>query len=299
VTRRGYLTHAFNTARADYVRMAYCLAASIKLTQSDVRDISVVVPSSSAVPQWYLWAFDQVISVPNLAVKYAHDPNWQVENYVRLYELSPYDETVTLDADMLLFDDVSTWWSELAGHDVVPATAVTYRGERIQHNPLRADLYRIGLPDLHNGFLYMRKGDAAEQLFSVMQRLTSSWSEACVRHFGRPDVHFSSDAALLLGLRETGLEDVCRGASRSGIPRFIHMKGCLQGWPRAPQSAREWRDHVEFSFDAQLRLTVGDVMIGDPFHYHVRDFISDHLLARYEALTSCGFNGLAGKADNG
>ncbi|MGW7574924.1 hypothetical protein [Streptomyces sp. NPDC054765] len=279
-TGRGYLTHAFNHSGADYLRMAYCLALSLRLTQSTVTALSVIVPQSPHLPTRYREVFDHVIAIEDVRPEFV-DKAWRVDNYVRMDDLSPYEETVTVDADTLFFDDVSAWWDVMAAADIVGGTAVTYRGEAIENNPLRKELYRIGLPDLHNGFFYFRRGPVAERLFATMSGYLKDWEGTCVRHFGRPDVPFSSDSALLLAIRDNGLEDIA-GGPRPGTPHFVHMKACVQGWPGVPESAREWRPYVSYGFEDDLQLQIDGIRIGAPFHYHVRDFITDELLLAYE-----------------
>jgi hypothetical protein len=281
VPTRGYLTHAFNSRGVDYLRMAYCLALSLRLTQSATAGLTVIVPRSQPIPGHYLDVFDHVVRIPDVRPDFVRR-NWRVDNYVRMFELTPYEQSVTLDADTLLFDDVSDWWDQLAPADVVGGTAVTYRGAPIMYNPLRKNLYRIGLPDLHNGFLFFRRGPVAEQLFSTMTGYLADWAGTCRRHFGELDVPFSSDCALLLAIRDNGLEQAVRGPV-PGLPRFVHMKACLQGWPGVAEFEREWRPYARHRFDANLRLHIDEVRIRDPFHYHVRDFVTDDLLQRYEA----------------
>jgi hypothetical protein len=278
--RRGYLTQAFNSGPVDYLRMAYCLALSLLLTQSSVKRLSVLVERGQRVPHRYRMAFDQVLELSGEDRSRAG--GWRVENYHRLCELSPYEETVALDADMLFFDDVSAWWDVMARKEMVAATALNYLGAPIARNPLRSDFYEIGLPDLHNGFLYFRSGPTARGVFDTMADLLQNWSRVCQRHFGRPDVHYSSDCALLLALRERGLERVCANEDTGGIPHFIHMKACVQPWPGVPRHEREWRKYTDFRFSPDLRLTIGGIPITKPFHYHVRDFVTDRLLAAYE-----------------
>ncbi|MFF2807138.1 hypothetical protein ACFVT2_08130 [Streptomyces sp. NPDC058000] len=279
-TGRGYLTHAFNHEGADYLRMAYCLALSLRLTQSTVTGLSVIVPQSQHLPRRYLDVFDHVIAIPDVRPECV-TRTWRVDNYVRMYDLSPYEETVTVDADTLFFDDVSPWWDVMAAAELVGGTAVTYRGEPIAHNPLRKELYRIGLPDLHNGFCYFRRGPVVERLFATMSGYLEDWAGTCARHFGDPHVPFSSDSAFLLAIRDNGLEDIAAGPC-PGTPHFVHMKACVQGWPGVPESAREWRPYVSHGFDDRLRLRIDGIRIGAPFHYHVRDFITDELLLGYE-----------------
>lgn len=277
---RGYVTHAFNSGDVDYLRMAYCLALSLRLTQSRVDRLTVMVEPGQVVPPVYRAVFDRVVELPG--DDRSRPGGWRVENYARLYDVSPYDETVTLDADMLFFADVSGWWDVMTRKNIVAATALNYLGQPIERNPLRSNLYEIGLPDLHNGFLYFKKGQAACRVFQRMTDFVRHWPSVCRRHFGRADVHYSSDCALLLAMRETGLEKACANDDTGGIPRFIHMKACMQPFPGVSETEREWRNHVDFHFSPDLRLTVGGVRIAEPFHYHVRDFVTDDLLHAYE-----------------
>jgi hypothetical protein len=281
MVRRGYITHAINTSTVDYIRMAYALALSIRRTQSEVAGLSVVVDRDQQVPDNYRAAFDEVIGV-DCTPPDAVDLEWRVENFAKLYDCSPYDETVTLDADMLFFDDVSSWWPQLAGQDIVAGRAVNYRGELIRDNPLRKDLYAIGLPDLHNGFLYFRRCPKVARLFGVMQSNIADWPNTLLRHYGTSAGIFSSDKALLLALRDCGMEE--EAESRLGlIPRFVHMKACLQGWPGVGPENSDWRPFVSHSFDDDLNLHIDGQKIGDPFHYNVRNFVDDELLGRLEA----------------
>lgn len=278
---RGYVTHAFNSGGVDYLRMAYCLALSLRLTQTRVHRLTVMVEPGQTVPAGYRDVFDQVVELP--FEDHSCQDGWRVENYSRLYNVSPYDESVTLDADMLFFADVSSWWDVMASKDMVGGTALNYLGQPIERNPLRSNFYEIGLPDLHNGFLYFKKGPTARRVFGLITDFTGDWPTVTQRHFGRTDVHYSSDCALLLALREAGLERACANNDTGGIPRFIHMKACVQPWPGVRETAREWRDYVDYHFSPELQLTVGGVPITEPFHYHVRDFVTDDLLRAYQA----------------
>ena len=276
---RGYITIALRSGDSDYLRMAYCLALSLKLTQSRVHRLCVLVEDAAAVPERYRWAFDHIVELPH--GDDSRPDGWRVQNYHQVYAASPYEETATVDADMLFFADVSPWWEVMARKELVAATRVLdYRGQVVSFNPLRAQFYEHGLPDVHNGFLYFKKGPENERLFATMRAFTRDWEATCERFFGRGDVHYSGDCSLVLALRELGLERECQNHDTGGIPMFVHMKTCLQGWPGAQD--KDWRKYADHRFSPSLELTVGGFDIRYPFHYHVRDFVSDELLAAYE-----------------
>ena len=99
---RGYVV----MAHGGYVDMATALAESIKKTQGEVSGISIITdqPCDSKL-------FDHVIPV---GIDITSNTAWKIHNRAFFYDLSPYDETVILDADMLFIDDVSHWWDHFS-----------------------------------------------------------------------------------------------------------------------------------------------------------------------------------------
>lgn len=274
---KGYITFALNTCD-DYVKCAYCLALSIKVTQTEVRNISVVVERSSLFPDKYKEVFDQVIELPcdDLAI----GSRWKVENYYQAYAASPYEETITLDADTIFVTDISSWWNKLATRELVASNRIlNYRGNRITHNTFREEFYRVCLPDFHNGFLYFRKTQFAKEVFGRIEHIAKNWDETSARVFGRR-VHYSSDSALNIALRDMGAIDACAFDENGFSPEFVHMKSALQGF-HDPIS-KDWRRHVSHSFDKRMGLSVGGYPILHPFHYHIRSFADDELIDKYE-----------------
>lgn len=276
---KGYIVIALNSGDEDYIKCAYCLALSLKLTQKMVNSLSIVTDYPEKVSVKYRDVFDNVILLPHPDLSI--NSSWRVENYYQLYDASPYDETVTLDADMLFFDDVSNWWEAMAEKDVVITdTIIDYRGAVIKYNPLREYTYKYNLPDLHNGFLYFKKCSGAERLFKAIYDYASDWKEACERMIG-DIIHYSSDGALQLALKELGLlkEYTFQGKQ---FPKFVHMKTCMQGWEGAID--KDWRKYIDFNFDREMNLFIGGYRIYLPFHYHVRNFVTDDLIALYEKV---------------
>ena len=61
---RGYITVAENSVSGDYLRMAYALALSLKVSQSEVSNLAVCVSPGMTVPDKYATVFDKVIEMP-------------------------------------------------------------------------------------------------------------------------------------------------------------------------------------------------------------------------------------------
>ena len=70
--------------------------------------------------------------------------------------MTPYDETVILDTDMIFPTDVSYWWDIMAERDVWATTKVrTYRGEVATDDYYREWFTKNKLPQcLYSIFLF-------------------------------------------------------------------------------------------------------------------------------------------------
>ena len=106
---KGFLVLAQNSNNIDYVRQAYALALSIKLSQTTVSDISII--TNDPVPEDYKSVFDQIIPIP--WIDSSTQSRFKVENRWKVYHCSPYEETIVLDSDMLVLEDLTSYWEKL------------------------------------------------------------------------------------------------------------------------------------------------------------------------------------------
>ncbi|MBL8628775.1 MAG: hypothetical protein JNM81_04045, partial [Rhodospirillaceae bacterium] len=102
----GYIAIALDDAR--YLDLAANMALSVR--RLDTRPVSVVVNNAVPVPPAYTKIFDQIIVAPD-------DPSIRgAMNKARLLELTPYDRTMYVDADCLLFNPrIEFFWKKFAG----------------------------------------------------------------------------------------------------------------------------------------------------------------------------------------
>ena len=119
---KGFFTIAQNSGETDYVRMAYALALSLRCSQKTVKNLSIGITPGTKIDQKYAWAFDNIIEIP--WNDHAADSSWKLENEWKTYHMSPYDETVKLDCDMLFFNDIAAWWDAMSGHDFLACNQV-------------------------------------------------------------------------------------------------------------------------------------------------------------------------------
>jgi hypothetical protein len=268
-----------------YVRFAYALALSLKLTQSQHSNLSIGITPGYKVPKKYIQAFDQIIDIPWGDA--AEKTDWKLENEWKAIHMSPYDETVKLDADMLFNSDITAWWDILQHSDIVFATdASTYRNEKVESDYYRKVFTQNNLPNVYTAFFYFNKSDASFELFKLAEHIYNNWQryfyemlEAEHRPtFVSTDVVFAIAAKIL---------DVPAMNNRSHIPipTFVHMKSQLQKWHldrNAPEIPEEWNRVIQTYFNNDCELNIGNYRQTLPFHYHVKNFITDDMIKTME-----------------
>lgn len=275
--QRGFLTFAQN-GRDDYLRMAYALALSLRVTQTEPY-LSVVITPGMTVPAKYREVFDEVIDVP--WIDEAKDSAWKLQNEWKAYHITPYVETIKLDADMLFTSDISDWWPLLGRQDVVGCTTVeTYRGEVITSDFYRKCFTANRLPNLYSALLYFRLGEQAQDFFDLAQVIYHNWR----RFFGeflepitRPQF-ISTDVVFALAAK---LTEGCTAPSLP-VPRFVHMKSQVQNWPEPIAADEDWLRHVPATLTDDAILKIGRYRQYLPLHYHRKAFLTDTIIATYE-----------------
>ena len=98
----NFILVAQNTLEVDYVKQACALAMSIHATTPNSK-ISILTDDD--VPVKYKKLFDNIIEIPwgDLANKY----DWKIHNRWKTYFVSPYEDAIVLDTDMLVLEDIT------------------------------------------------------------------------------------------------------------------------------------------------------------------------------------------------
>lgn len=278
---RGFLTIAQNNATTDYVRLAYGLALSLRATQS-IPYLSIAVTPGTVIPDHYRQFFDEVIDLPWGDM--AHATEWKLQNEWKAFHVTPYQETIKLDADMLFPEPIDDWWDILAHRDLWFATTVmTYRGETITTDTCRKAFTANRLPNIYTAFMYFKATEPAQEVFELAEHIFRDYPIFAQQFLNetRPK-EVSTDVAFALAVKLLDCADMC--TSNDGFPAFVHMKSELQGWP--PPTNDDWTQMIGGYVTSDLQVKVGKHRQLLPFHYHVKDFLNDAILARYEASIS-------------
>lgn len=273
---KGFLVLAQNTDTVNYVKQAYALALSIKFSQQGCKSISLI--TNDPVPKKYQRVFDQIIPIP--WTDDAKDASWKVENRWKFYHVTPYEETIVLDTDMLLLDDISDWWEYLGHREISFCSKIkNYKLETIEQDHFHRKAFIVNnLTNPYFALHYFKKTDTSYNFYKALEFISYNW-ELCYTEFAPKEYQnwLSMDLAAAIAIEMLGLHgqaiDVCSPLE------FVHMKIPLQKWSPMPV---HWPDVVEYYFNKDRRLIVGNIKQPKLFHYVEKDFISKKLLTQLE-----------------
>jgi hypothetical protein len=277
---KGFLVIAENSKSTNYVEQAYALALSIKMSQKEITSISLV--TNNKVPKKIAKVFDQIITIPwtenTIQSRYA------VENRWKLFHISPYNETIVLDADMLMLEDISNWWSYCSNFDLKFCNRVkNYKLEPILRDTFHRKAFNEnGLTNPYFALHYFKKSEQALNFYKVLEFVCNNW-EWCYDKFAPVAYQdwLSMDLASAIAIEITGYHeaviDTCSPLD------FVHMKLPLQGWELSPAS---WQDTVPLVLNSRGELIVGNIKQTKLFHYVEKNFISKKILSRLEVLAN-------------
>lgn len=278
---RGFFTIAQGPT---YHRLAYGLALSLRLSQREHGKLAVgVTPAERpTIPAKYLEVFDAVVDIP--WEDHAAKSDWKLENEWKAIHMTPYDETIKLDADMLFPADVSSWWDHLALSEGVFCTQPrTYRGEVITSDYYRKTFTESALPNVYTAMFYFKKTEINFELFRLAEFIFNNWERCFYEWLGpehRPRL-VSTDVVFAIAAKILNYCELNQ-LPTAGIPTFVHLKSRLQGWPADSFTNEDWTTMVPHYFSNDCTLKVGNYRQHLPFHYHVKSFLTDAMLQKLE-----------------
>lgn len=272
----GYLIVISKSDTIDYLKLAYALALSIKNTQPGGYDqVALVTDDIEAVGQLKSpWVFDYVIG-------WDQETYWDGRSWMD--ELSPFDSTVCLDADMLFLKDYSHWIDYFEEHcDLYVANkAYTYRGELVTSDFYRKTFTKNKLPNLYSAYTWFKKDKSVVKEFFTLGRYIIKNPIEFKNHFlteHKPKV-VGTDEAFALSAQILDIADSI--SYDMSFPKFVHMKPMVQNWP---WTVDKWTDQVGFYFDSFGKLKVGNFQQTDIFHYVEKDLITDEVISVLEGI---------------
>lgn len=266
----GYLIVISTSDTCDYLRMAYALALSIKNTQKPGYDqVALVTDNPDAVKDLTSpWVFDYVI-------EWNQETFWDGRSWMD--KLTPFENTVCLDADMLFFRDYSHWVDYFVENSelYVANRAYTYRDELITEKYYRKTFVKNDLPDLYSFYTFFKKDSKlAEEFFTLGRYIIKNPDEFNNLFLSEynPKV-IGTDEAFALSAKILDITDQI--SYELDFPKVVHMKPMIQNWP---WPATTWSDHLGFYLNRKGQLKIGNYQQYNIVHYVEKDKISNELI---------------------
>lgn len=230
----------------DYVKCAEALERSIK---NVMPNSNVTIITTEMLPHG-----DQ-----------APDTDWKLQNDWQVYEASPYDLTIKLEADMYIPRSIEHWWDVLESRDlVVSSTIRNFKGEISDITAYRGFIYDNNLPDTYNSITYFKKSETAEKFYGIVRDVFENWEEYKAILKCSPQERATTDWAYSIASHIVGVE-------KSLLPSFTemgmtHMKQWINGLP-----TEDWTDTLVYEISPTV-LRVNTYPQQYPFHYHIKNF---------------------------
>jgi hypothetical protein len=243
---KGFVIIATNTDSVDYMACAKALERSIKKVMPHA---NVTILSATDLPYGDL----------------APDSEWKLINDWQVYEASPYEYTIKLEADMVIPRSIDHWWDILCKRDIVIASNVrNYKGEISPVKAYRRFITDNNLPNTYNAITYFKKSETAKQFFDIVKDVFENWNSYKEILKCNPNEIVTTDWAYSIASHIVGVE-------KTLLPNFtemsmIHMKQYINDLP-----TEKWTDTLLYEVTSDS-IRVNTYPQYYPFHYHVKSF---------------------------
>lgn len=248
VEEQGYVIVAVNSD-VDYVHCARNLVVSLKQFDPAAR-VCLITDTDVADP-----VFDHVRLLPVLESNpFANDS--------QIFKLSPFRETIKLEADMLIASSIGHWWSLFRHRDVVISTGCrTWRGDVSTARNYRKIFDDNHLPDVYNAITYWRLSATAKEFFHLIREIFSNWEQYRTLIKFAPDTP-DTDLVYAMAAQIMGPEQVT--LPFVDYPQIVHMKKHHAG-----TQTNRWTHELTWEQDP---LRINTVAQWGAFHYNIKEW---------------------------
>ncbi len=272
----GYLLVVAEHETVDYLKLAYGLALSIKNTQREGFDkVAIVIDDKSKIEKLSSpWVFDHVI-------EWDQETFWDGRSWMD--QLTPFENTVCLDVDMLFTRDYSHWAEYFIENSelYIANKSYTYRGELVTNPYYRKAFVKNNLPNLYSMYTFFKKdSNLAKEFFELGRQIIKNPTEFSNVFLSehKPKV-LGTDEAFALSAKILDIADEI--AYPLDFPKVVHMKPMVQNWP---WPAEQWSDHVGFYLNRKGQLKIGNYQQHSIVHYVEKNKIDDEMINILEEI---------------
>jgi len=174
---RGFVTIA--TGSDKYYKMALNLLHSYQLNGNSNLPFALICDKDCDISR----EFDHVVIIPN--------PHNSFLDKLSLYDTTPYQETIFIDADSLVLQDTNPLWDDFAQSD-----DLSCYGRELPLESLDGWFYYEGMKDLksqlkfnismHGGLYYLRKTSRCQAIFDKAIELVDHYRDYSFYYFNEP-----------------------------------------------------------------------------------------------------------------
>jgi len=235
---RGYLIPAIGDV---YVSCAERLRDSILCHHPDV-NITIVTEDMLPHGNQGGWAND-----------------WQ------MFEVSPYRQTIKLEADMIAAGPIDHWWTLFEHRDVVISQGCrNFYDEESTSRFYRKIFDANSFSDVYNAITYWRLSTTAKEFFDTVKNIFQHW-EDYKRLIKFPEDNPSTDVVYAMAAEIMGVERVT--LPQGFGPQIVHMKRRI-----IDTTTENWTQELVWEFtDSGLRIQT--VAQHGLVHYHIKDWL--------------------------
>lgn len=267
----GYLIIVSSNGVDDYFRMAEALCYSIKNTQkSGYGKVALVVDD-----------LEKIRSNNNSTAMFDHVIEWNEETfwYGRSYmdQLTPFDYTVCLDADMLFLRDYSIWIDFLVNNvDLYcPGKSYTFRNEIVTSDYYRKTFTYNDIPNFYSFFTFFKKNKPiCDEFFELARMIIKHPTEFSSIYLNKKKPKLlGTDESFGLAAKILGIED--QVSFDLEFPRVVHLKPQIQNFN---MDLSKVSDILGFYLNDDAELKIGNYQQTNILHYVEKDFITEDRL---------------------
>ena len=240
---KGFVILAQNTNTTDYVSCANVLKNSIHKVMPDA-NVTIItdLPYGDLAP----------------------DSDWKLINDWQVYEASPFEYTIKLEADMIIPYSIDYWWDILKDRDIVVSSTIrNYKGIISDSKYYRSFIVDNKLPDVYNAITYFKKSEQAEYFYKLVRNLFENWDEyktilKCNENEVATTDWVYALACHIMGEEQTTLKTFTQMS-------MIHMKQHVNDL-----LTEDWTKELVYEYNDILNIHTFSQYY--PFHYHIKDF---------------------------
>lgn len=254
---RGFIIVAQNSGNINYLDCAALLCESIKKVMPN-ESVTLLTDVETSIPH-----FDYIKTFPY--GDQCKDKTWKLDNDWQVYDASPYDRTIKIEADFYITRSITHWWDVLEHRDLNICTTIrNHKNEISGERFYRQFIDKNNLPDTYNGLVYFKKSDVAKTFFQYVKTLFQNWDKFknIYKHHveTRPTTDFVyACAAQMLG------HELCTMPKFTEFS-FIHMKPVIIN-----SRTKHWFEEFIYEIDNEF-FRINTIPTLYPLHYHIKSF---------------------------